>query len=137
MPSSMKNIWILWLLNFYQKTTFHGLFNYEYRSQNGICPYIFGDIDYPFLPWLMIPHKHATFVKHIILEVIFNKHYEKKGCFATNLATHFIYMPWVRMDKLHELQSCNSPYISPTHCISIAIVSKQLFGHLLLAPMGH
>ncbi len=27
------------------------------------------------------------------------------------LATHYIYTPWMLMDKLHELQSCNSPYI--------------------------
>jgi len=61
----------------------------------------------------MVPHKHATFVKHTILEVIFNKNYEKKGCFATHLATqfelqrtlptHYIYMPQVPTDKLHEL----------------------------------
>jgi hypothetical protein len=36
---------------------------------------------------------------------------EKKGCYITSLATHCIYTPWVLMDKLHELKSCNSLYI--------------------------
>jgi hypothetical protein len=101
MPSSMKDTWILWLLNLYQKTTFHGLFNYEHRSQNGICPYIFGDKDYPFLPWLMIPHKHVTFVKHTILEVIFNKHYGKKDVLQLTLQLKF----WIAK------HICNSFYL--------------------------
>jgi hypothetical protein len=31
-------------------------------------------------------------------------HYEKKRSFAPSLATHCIYMSWVLIDKLHELQ---------------------------------
>jgi hypothetical protein len=38
-------------------------------------------------------------------------YFEKKGCFVTSLATHYIYTPWMLMDKLHELKSCNSSYI--------------------------
>ncbi len=37
------------------------------------------------------------------------------------LVNHYIYILWVLIDKLHELQSCNSPYIQ---CNSIAIQSK-------------
>jgi hypothetical protein len=136
----MKKIWILWLLNFYQRATFHGLFNYEHRSQDGICPYIFGDKDYPFLTWFIVPHKHATFVKHTILEVIFNKHYEKKGCFATHLATNYIYTPWMLTDKLHQLQNynlrrirCNSLQLN---CNSIKTTHFQLMcNSIIIAPM--
>ncbi len=39
------------------------------------------------------------------------------------LATHCIYMLWMLMDKLHELQSCNSLYIQ---CNSLQLIATQL-----------
>ncbi len=38
-------------------------------------------------------------------------HYEKKRSFVTSLVIHSIYTSWVLANMLHELQSCNSPYI--------------------------
>jgi len=45
--------------------------------------------------------------KKVFCNSLYNSIFELQ----TTLATHYIYMPWILMDKLHELQSCNSPYI--------------------------
>jgi len=46
LPNSMNDSKILWLSNFYQETTYNGLFNLELRYQDGICPYILRDKGY-------------------------------------------------------------------------------------------
>jgi hypothetical protein len=35
---------------------------------------ILGDKSYPFLLWLMIPHKQSANIRHTFLEVLYNKH---------------------------------------------------------------
>jgi hypothetical protein len=71
----MNNSNILWLSSFYQKATYNGLFDLEYGSQGGICPYILEDKDCPLLPLLMIPHKQNVNVIHYIFKMFYNKYF--------------------------------------------------------------
>jgi hypothetical protein len=60
-------------------------------------------------------------------------HYEKNWCFTTSLAIQFfnykrhlqlVVSPWMLMDRLHELQSCNSSYIQ---CNSLQLYQNNSF----------
>ncbi len=67
---SMNDVWILRIYYLYHWTTKGNQFVTEHGQ--GIRPCILGNKGYPFLPWLMVPHKQVG-VCHTILETLFNQ----------------------------------------------------------------
>jgi hypothetical protein len=69
-PSSMNDVWILWIFLLHQHVIKGNLFVIKHGPKM-IMPYIFGDKGYPFLPWLMVPHKQFN-AHHINFETLFD-----------------------------------------------------------------
>lgn len=74
MPSSMNDTWILQISNLYDKAMDGDLFRMVHGEKKFEL-YILGDKGYPLLPWVMVRHKQVSNACHIILEVLYNKHF--------------------------------------------------------------
>jgi hypothetical protein len=62
-------LYVLRKFGLYQRAQHGGLFDMTTRSQDGMQPYLHGDNGYPFLSWLMTPHKKEG-EHHSILELL-------------------------------------------------------------------
>jgi hypothetical protein len=74
MPSLMNDAWILQISNLYDKARDGDLF-WMVQGEKKIKLYILGDKGYLLLPWVMVRHKQVGNACHIILEVLYNKHF--------------------------------------------------------------
>jgi hypothetical protein len=59
----------------HKKTQYNGIFDVERGSQHEFPPYILGDKICPLIYWIMALFK--TKKNHLILELLFNKHFER------------------------------------------------------------
>jgi hypothetical protein len=71
LEGSMNDAKVLRLFSIYHKATWGDLFNHCNLHDN-IKPYVIRHKGYPLLSWLMVQQKQ-TWVKHTILETLYNK----------------------------------------------------------------
>jgi hypothetical protein len=56
MPRSMNDTCVLQISSLHWKAINGNLLQID-QGENGIKPYVIGDMGYPLLSWLMVPHK--------------------------------------------------------------------------------
>ena len=54
----------------------------EQQSMQGFSPFFIGDLDYPLLPWLMVPHHAGGQLS--VAERLFNKRLRRYRCVVEN-----------------------------------------------------
>jgi hypothetical protein len=70
----MNDVQILCLSSLYGKGMNGDMFHLN-RGEKRIKTYLIANKGYPLLSWLMIPHKQTNNIQHIVLEVLYNKHF--------------------------------------------------------------
>ena len=81
MPGSTNDCRVLRRSTLYDLAMHNNFFNEEHGVQ-GFSPYLVGDLGYPLLPWLMIPHRSQ--VRLSVAEALFNKKLRKGRCVVEN-----------------------------------------------------
>lgn len=81
MPGSTNDSRMLRRSSLYNLAS-HGRLMEAGHEVNGFMPYIIGDLGYPLLPWLMVPHK--TQGNLTVAETLFNKKLRRGRCVVEN-----------------------------------------------------
>lgn len=81
MPGSTNDIRVLRRSSLYSLAMHGNLFDAQY-AVDGHSPYLIGDLGYPLLPWLMVPHKVVGNLS--VSESLFNKKLRKGRCVVEN-----------------------------------------------------
>ena len=66
-------------------------------SVDGQTPYLIGDLGYPLLPWLMVPHRVGR--QLFVSEVLYNKKLRSGRCLVENAFGILKYCFWELADK--------------------------------------
>jgi hypothetical protein len=81
MPGSTNDSRVLRRSSLYESAVHNNLLG-EHLAVAGFSPYLIGDLGYPLLPWLMIPHRHG--VRMSLAEALFNKKLRRGRCVVEN-----------------------------------------------------
>ena len=81
MPGSTNDSRMLRRSSLYASAMHNNLFDEQYRVQ-GFSPYLLGDLGYPLLPWLMVPHRARGQLS--VAEALFNKKLRRGRCVVEN-----------------------------------------------------
>ena len=80
-PGSTNDSRMLHRSSLYASAMRNNLFDEQYRVQ-GFSPYLLGDLGYPLLPWLMVPHRARGQLS--VAEALFNKKLRRGLCVVEN-----------------------------------------------------
>ena len=81
MPGSTNDSQVLRRSSLYDLGMHDNLFD-DQRGFEGFSPYLIGDLGYPLLPWLMVPHRNH--IRLSMAEALFNKRLRKGRCVVEN-----------------------------------------------------
>lgn len=81
MPGSTNDARMLRRSSLYNMAM-HGTLLDPRQSVHGFTPSIIGDLGYPLLPWLMVPH--GTYNQLTVAETLFNKKLRRGRCVVEN-----------------------------------------------------
>ena len=81
MPGSTNDSRVLRCSSLYDSAVHNNLLG-EHLAVAGFSPYLIGDLGYPLLPWLMIPHRHGVHMS--LAEALFNKKLHRGQCVVEN-----------------------------------------------------
>ena len=81
MPGSTNDSRMLRRSSLYELAVYNNLFD-DGHGLHGFSPYLLGDLGYPLLPWLMVPH--YSDVRLSVAEALFNKKLRRGRCVVEN-----------------------------------------------------
>ena len=81
MPGSTNDSRVLRRSSLYDRGMHNNLFD-DQRGVEGFSPYLIGDLGYPLLPWLMVPHRNH--IRLSMAKALFNKRLRKGRCVVEN-----------------------------------------------------